>query len=232
MIAPARGIFITGTDTGVGKTTIATALVRALVRAGRRVAVMKPVAAGADATPAGLRNADALALLNASNVESPYDWVNPWCLPQPVSPHIAASDAGVVVDLTLVKPYFEKLAQAADVVIVEGAGGWLTPISATETMADIAAALALPTVMVVALRLGCLNHAALTARAIAASGVRLAGWVGNHLQPRFERAAENIATLETLLRSAPLDIVHHQPARADSLELCEHAANRLLGTLW
>jgi dethiobiotin synthetase len=161
----ARGVFVTGTDTGVGKTVVAAALIRALARQGLRVAGMKPVAAGASATPSGLRNADALALMQAANVRAPYDTVNPYCFAAPIAPHIAARDARSAVDIDLIRRRFAELASDADCVVVEGAGGWLTPVSEHASMADVAAALALPVVLVVGLRLGCLNHARLTAQA-------------------------------------------------------------------
>jgi dethiobiotin synthetase len=210
MNAPARGVFITGTDTEVGKTVVATAMVRALVQAGLRVGVMKPIAAGADQTPEGLRNADALALMAASNVRASYATVNPICLRLPASPHIAAASAGTRIEFASILRSFDRLSMTSDLVVVEGAGGWYVPLNETETMADLAAALDLPVVLVVGLRLGCLNHAQLTARAIEARGLRLAGWIGNHVLPRFEHADENIATLEARLSAPLLDIVPFQ----------------------
>jgi dethiobiotin synthetase len=205
----ARGLFIAGTDTGVGKTYVACSLVRALVREGMRVAVMKPVAAGAEVTPEGLRNADALELARAANVTNAYERVNPFCLPLAASPHIAARTAGISIDLAAIQREFDGLSRPADVdvVAVEGAGGWLAPISDTRTMADVALALHLPVLLVVGLRLGCLNHALLTAQAIAASGLSLSGWIANHVQPQFEHAAENIALLEKRLPAPLLESV-------------------------
>jgi dethiobiotin synthetase len=200
MASRARGVFIAGTDTGVGKTYIAAAMVRALVREGMRVAVMKPVAAGAEVTPEGLRNADALALAQAANVARPYALVNPFCLPLAASPHIAALNAGIRIDLAAIRRASDC---DAEVLVVEGAGGWLAPISDIETMADVAKTLRLPVILVVGLRLGCLNHALLTAESIASSGLPLAGWIANHMQPDFAHAAENIALLERRL-DAPL----------------------------
>ncbi len=205
----ARGVFIAGTDTAVGKTRIAIGMVRALVQDGLKVAVMKPVAAGADPTPEGLRNADALDLIAAGNVAAPYKRVNPFCLPLAASLHIAAKDAGIGIDLALIRQAFESQAVSAgvDVVAVEGAGGWLAPISESKTLADVAVALNLPVLLVVGLRLGCLSHALLTAQAIQAAGLRLAGWVANHVQPHFEHAVENIALLERRLPAPLLDSV-------------------------
>lgn len=204
-----KGAFITGTDTGVGKTRVATALVEALVRDGLRVAVMKPIAAGAERTSEGLRNDDALALIRASNVAAPYDQVNPYCAELPASPHIALSEAGIVVDLALIRRSAATLAESADLLIAEGAGGWYAPLTDQLTLADVASALQLPVVLVVGLRLGCLSHALLTAEAIERAGLTLAGWVANHAQPQFERAHENIATLERRLRAPLLEVVPH-----------------------
>jgi dethiobiotin synthetase len=222
-----RGVFITGTDTGVGKTVVAAALIKSLTRQGVRVAAMKPVAAGASMTPSGLRNADALALLQAANIAAAYETVNPYCFAAPIAPHIAARDAGVVVDIEVLRQRFDELASLADCVVVEGAGGWLTPISASASMADVAAALALPVVLVVGLRLGCLNHALLTARALAAHGAGLAGWIGNSIDPAFDRAADNIAALEKRLKR-PATIVPYAPHAPEALELPLAAALDLM----
>jgi len=202
-----RGVFITGTDTGVGKTLVATALVRALVRSGMRVAVMKPVAAGAEITRDGLRNADALALMAAANVVSAYETVNPFCFSLAASPHVAAQSAGIPVNRAVIRRRFDELAALSDIVVVEGAGGWLAPISDTETMADIAIGLDVAMLEVVGLRLGCLSHALLTAHAIESTGLQLAGWIANHLQPHFEHADKNIAALEMRLPAPLLEVV-------------------------
>ena len=224
-----RGVFITGTDTGVGKTVVAAALIKSLVRQGLRVAVMKPVAAGAYMTASGPRNADALALAQAANVAAPYEQVNPYCFAAPIAPHIAARDASVVVDIELLRQRFDELARDADCVVVEGAGGWLTPISDCASMADVAAALALPVVLVVGLKLGCLNHAFLTAGALAARGVSLAGWIGNSIDPAFERAADNIGELEKRLQPAAA-IVPYASQAPEALELPPAAALALMAS--
>jgi len=215
----AKGLFIAGTDTGVGKTVVSVALVRALVAQGQRVAVMKPVAAGAQQTPAGWRNADALALAAAANVEAAYEAVNPYCFAPPVSPHIGARDAATSIDLQLIRARFDELARCADIVVVEGAGGWLAPIGPRHTMADVAVALGLPVLLVVGLRLGCLNHAMLTARAIEADGLGLSDWVGNHVEFHFERAAENIETLAARFGRPPLAILPFEPLAPDRITL-------------
>jgi dethiobiotin synthetase len=188
---------------------------------------MRPVAAGASATPSGLRNADALALLQAANVAAPYERVNPYCFAAPIAPHIAARDARVAIDIELIRGRFAELARDADCVVVEGAGGWLTPISERASMADIAAALALPVVLVVGLKLGCLNHACLTARALAAHAAGFAGWIGNSIDPAFERAADNIAELERRLQPAAA-IVPYASHEPEALELPSAAALNLV----
>jgi dethiobiotin synthetase len=199
-----KSFFVTGTDTGVGKTVVCAALTRALIARGLRVAAMKPIASGSDPTPEGPRNSDALTLMAASNVAVPYEIVNPYCFLPPIAPHIAAREAGVAIDLTLLRSRFNSLAAASDCVIVEGAGGWLAPISDTASMADLAAALSLPVLLVVGLRLGCLNHALLTRESLATRGVAFAGWIANAIDPHFDRAAENLATLTARLGEPPL----------------------------
>lgn len=199
-----KGFFVTGTDTGVGKTVVGAALTRALVTRGLRVAVMKPIASGSDPTPEGPRNPDALALMAAANVPAPYETVNPYCFLPPISPHIAAREAHTIIDLALLRSRFESLAADSDCVIVEGAGGWLAPIGDSATMADLAAALSLPVLLVVGLRLGCLNHALLTRESIVARGVAFAGWLANAIDPHLERAADNLATLTVWLGAPPL----------------------------
>jgi dethiobiotin synthetase len=206
VIRSRRGFFVTGTDTGVGKTHVSLALIRGLVRGGKRVAAMKPVAAGAVRQPEGLRNDDALRLAASANVAAPYESVNPYCLAAPASPHIAAEEEGITIDPAVIRCEFERLACSADCVVVEGAGGWLAPISGTQTMQAVALALDLPVVLVVGLRLGCLNHALLTAQAVRASGLELVHWVANSIEPQFERAAENVARLSAVL-GPPLAVV-------------------------
>jgi dethiobiotin synthetase len=220
--------FVTGTDTGVGKTVCACALVRAFAARGERVAVMKPIASGSERAAEGLRNSDALALLAAANVPLTYAQVNPYCFEPAISPHIAAEDANINVNVGTIKAGFEALRGLSDRVIVEGAGGWLAPISARESMGDLAHALGVQAVLVVGLRLGCLNHADLSRRAIEACGVPFAGWVANRLGEPMARERENLATLERRLGAPPLAIVPYVPARAGSLVL-EDAAARLAG---
>ncbi len=192
----ARGLFVTGTDTGVGKTRVAVALIHALRARGLRVAAMKPVSAG---SVPGELNEDVTALLQAANVAADIRDVNPYAFDQPVAPHIAAAQAGVRIELAVITEAYSRLAAAADVVVVEGAGGWRVPLNEAEDMADLAQALGLPVVLVVGLRLGCISHALLTAESIARRQVPWAGWVGNHIDPAMACQAENLAALRARL---------------------------------
>lgn len=207
--------FVTGTDTGVGKTLVAAGLLHALARAHRSVVGMKPVAAGLDANGAC---ADALALRAASTLAVPAALDNPVLLPLPLAPHIAAARAGLRIDLAAIVHSYRLLAARADAVVVEGAGGFHVPLSGRSTGADLACALGLPLVLVVGLRLGCLNHALLTSEAIAARGLTLAGWVANRLDPAMDAVEDNIAWLRQRL-PAPLlaDIAHQRAPAARSL---------------
>src|SRR3977135_1449897 len=224
-----RGIFVTGTDTAVGKTVVACGLARGFRARGARVAVMKPVSSGATRTPEGLRNADALALIEAAQATTPYALVNPYCFEPPISPHIAAKEAMIEVDIATIRRNFEALAADADWVVIEGAGGWFAPISERQTMADLVCALAVPALMVVGVKLGCLNHAQLTRLALEARGVgglSSAGWVASGADPAMARTAENLASLERLLGEPALAVAACQPEAASSLTL-EAAAARL-----
>ncbi|MEA3176890.1 MAG: dethiobiotin synthetase [Gammaproteobacteria bacterium] len=222
-----NALFITGTDTGVGKTLVSVSLVKALVKHGLRVSVMKPIASGSEYTPEGLRNADALALAEASNVAVPYATTNPYCFEPAISPHIAAEEAKIDVNVGLIKSRFETLAGGADFVVVEGAGGWYAPISRTQWMADLPKALGIPALLVVAVRLGCLNHALLSKQAIEAAGVEWAGWVANAIDPTLERAAENLSSLERMLGSEPLAVFPFAPDGQPDVRCGEHIGRRL-----
>jgi dethiobiotin synthetase len=201
------GFFIAGTDTGVGKTLVAVALTRALVARSLRVAVLKPVAAGSVNTPDGPRNEDALQLLAASNVPAPYEDVNPVLLATPASPHLAARHAGISIRSEPILLAQRRLARMSDCLVVEGAGGWLAPISAVETMGDLAEKMALPVILVVGLRLGCLNHALLTREAIRSQGVPFAGWIANKMRTEMPLANANIDSLATRFGMGPLGTV-------------------------
>ena len=193
------GCFVTGTDTGVGKTLVSAGLLHALARHHRRVVGMKPVAAGLVPWGEDWASEDAIALRAASTLAVPPALDNPVLLPDPLSPHIAAARAGVEIDIAAIVTSYQTLAAQADAVVVEGAGGFLVPLTDTLTGADLAQALALPVVLVVGLRLGCLSHALLTAEAIRARGLVLVGWVANRVDPEMEAADENIAYLRARL---------------------------------
>lgn len=206
-----HGLFVTGTDTGVGKTQVATALLHMLARAGRKTVGMKPVASGAVLTRDGLRSDDALRLQEAASLSRPYELVNPYAFAPPIAPHIAAAEAGITVELSTIVRAFHRLSAGADAVIVEGVGGWQVPLSEKLAVPDVIRALALPVILVVGLRLGCLNHALLSARAICNDGLKLAGWVGNGVDPHFERRAANLATLTRRLEAPLLAEIPYQP---------------------
>ncbi len=194
-----RGYFVTGTDTGIGKTRVAQALIAKCARNGLRVSGMKPVASGCVATPDGLRNEDALALQAASSVLVPYALCNPYAFEPAIAPHIAAQRAGVSIDLNHLAECYHKIASQCDVVVVEGVGGWLVPLGGGNTVETLARVLELDVLLVVGMRLGCLNHAALTSRAISESGLAFAGWVANCPDRDVEAASENLDALRALL---------------------------------
>ncbi len=224
-----RGYFVTGTDTGVGKTRVAATLCQAFALKGARVAGMKPVSSGCRRTPAGLRNDDALALLAAMNVPAAYAEVNPYAFEPAIAPHIAAREAGCTLHDEVLDQAFGRLCERSDVLIVEGAGGWLAPLDATRSFADLAVRWQLPVILVVGLRLGCLNHALLTAEAVQRRGLPLAGWVGNAIDSHFERRAENVATLQERLPAPCWGILDHAPA-ATAVQLARRLAAALPAT--
>jgi len=197
----ARGIFVTGTDTGVGKTVVAVALLRALVASGQRAAGMKPVSAGIEAGASV--NADVAALFAAGNVDAPLADRNPFAFVPAIAPHLAAAEAGVRIDFAVISAAHDRLASHSDVVVVEGAGGVLAPVDATRDMLDIAAQLRLPVLLVVGMRLGCLNHALLSAAAIRSRDLRLSGWVANCIDPAMSARQANVDDL-VLRLPAPL----------------------------
>jgi dethiobiotin synthetase len=198
-----RGWFITGTDTGVGKTLVASALIHAIAARGKRVVGMKPVAAGAHADGQILRNEDVERLMAAGNVDAPRTKVNPYCFALAIAPHLAARASGVDIDLDAIARAYDELAAQSEVVIVEGVGGFCVPLNRSDDTADLAQRLGLPVIVVVGMRLGCLNHSLLTAQAIRARGLRLAGWIANHIDPAMTCAHDNVVALAERL-AAPL----------------------------
>jgi dethiobiotin synthetase len=192
--------FVVGTDTGVGKTLISCALLHGFAAQGKRAVGMKPISAGCDADE---QNEDALRLRAAGNVAVSYELSNPYCFLPAIAPHIAAQRAGVIIDFSVIAKSYQELAAQADVVIVEGAGGLLVPLNAQQDSADLVQELGLPVILVVGMRLGCLNHALLTVEAITARGLTLAGWVANVVEADMVALEENIAALQQRI-SAPL----------------------------
>mgnify|MGYP000362438454 CR=1 FL=1 len=202
-----RGWFITGTDTDCGKTLVAAALVHKLRAAGERVAVMKPVASGCEMTVDGLRNADAQALIAASGRAWPYARVNPYAFAPAIAPHIAAAQAGVDIELQSILDAAATLSDGVDTLVVEGAGGWRVPLGGELDMAALAVALQLPVILVVGMRLGCLNHALLSVEAIARDGCHLAGWVANSIDPAQAEFAANLQTLNARIGAPCLGVI-------------------------
>ena len=221
-----RGFFITGTDTGVGKTWITLGLIHGLRRRGLTVAGMKPVASGAAATPRGLRNEDAIAIRAAANVRASYEEVNPYCFAPPIAPHVAAEEAGTCIRFEHLEARHRTLASRADMVLVEGVGGWRVPLGPEGDVGALAQRLRHPVILVVGLRLGCINHALLSADALAADGVECAGWIANTVEEGYLRRAQ---TLSTLQRSMRWPLLAEVPAmsRPDGDALAQHLSRAL-----
>ncbi|MDF3935537.1 dethiobiotin synthase [Pseudomonas citronellolis] len=191
-----HAFFITGTDTEIGKTTIAAGLLHAARMAGMSTAAAKPVASGCERRPEGLRNGDALALLGECSLPLAYEEVNPFAFEPAIAPHLAAREVGVALNVdTLAGPVRHVLQRGADFTLVEGAGGWRVPLAGEESLSDLAIRLDLPVILVVGVRLGCINHAVLSAEAILRDGLQLAGWVANIVDAKTSRLEENLATL-------------------------------------
>ena len=192
-----HGFFITGTDTGIGKTLVSLSLMQHFIAQGERVIGMKPVASGAQMVNGQLRNDDALALQQAANVEVGYQQINPYCFAPAIAPHLAAAEAQVTISIADIMEHYKKLSMQSDRVIVEGVGGWKVPLNQQSDLADLAKALALPVILVVGMRLGCINHALLSAEAIIAKGCNLIGWVANSIDKNMPVYEQNLATLKT-----------------------------------
>ena len=202
-------VYVTGTDTGIGKTLASSGLLHALRGHGLRAVGMKPVASGCELLEGQWRNADALALLAASHPKPAYADLNPYALPSPLAPELAAGDAGIEVSLQRLLDAHARLSAHADALVVEGVGGWAAPLSATLMQADFVHALRIPVVLVVGMRLGCLNHALLSARAITADGVHLAGWIASHVDPAMERVQDNLRMLRERLPAPCWGVLPH-----------------------
>ena len=196
--------FIAGTDTDAGKTTIACALLAAARKQGLSTLACKPVASGSCPTPDGLRNSDALSLAGQCSIQIPYVQLNPHAFAPAIAPHLAAADAGVTLQVqTLQQQVQHILDYRADLCLIEGAGGWRVPLNDQENLSDLAIALQLPVILVVGMKLGCINHALLSAEAILNAGLPLAGWIANQIDPRMDRARDNLHSLQQRM-PAPL----------------------------
>ncbi|AMA44392.1 dethiobiotin synthase [Pseudomonas alabamensis] len=221
--------FIAGTDTDVGKTTVAAGLLCAARAAGLSTLGAKPVASGCAVTPKGLRNADALALIAQSSLVLPYEQVNPYAFEPAIAPHIAAREAGVALHVPSLRAAMQHvLQQRADFTLIEGAGGWRVPLSDQAALSDLAIALRLPVILVVGVRLGCINHALLSAEAIARDDLQLAGWVANVIEPRTARLEENLASLAERMPAPCLGRVPRL-GDASAKAVAEHLNLALLG---
>ncbi|MEQ1598665.1 MAG: dethiobiotin synthase [Methylotenera sp.] len=190
-----QAFFITGTDTNVGKTYVACKLIQQYVSQGYKVVGMKPVAAGGELVDGKWLNDDVLKLEAASNVKAPRELVNPYSFKEAIAPHIAAENADAEIKIEVIQQAFKSLVDMADIVIVEGAGGFLVPINNKESMADLAVTLNIPVILVVGMKLGCINHTLLTVEAIQARNLNLHGWVANNIEPDMAFCDENIATI-------------------------------------
>lgn len=209
-MASRRGYFITGTDTGIGKTWVGCGLIAALRERGHTAIGMKPVASGCRRSAQGLRNEDALHLQQASSLSLPYQAINPYAFEPPIAPHIAAREVGVDISFAHLRDRVGELACLADYLVVEGVGGWRVPLGREGDVGSLALVLGLPVILVVGVRLGCLNHAFLSAQAIAADGLPLAGWVANLIDPQTERSAENLETLRAGIAAPCLGMIPWQ----------------------
>jgi len=218
----ARGIFVTGTDTGVGKTVASVALLRGLARSGLRAVGMKPVSAGH--SDGGGPHEDVTRLAAAGNVEAALADRNPFAIAEPVAPHLGAAREGTVLDLDVIVAAYARLGTSADVVVVEGAGGALVPLDERHDMLDIARRLRLPVLLVVGMRLGCLNHARMSALAIRGRGLAFAGWVASRVDPGMVLADENVAWLARELPAPKIADLRSDPAPP-----LDRAALRMLG---
>lgn len=199
-LADTRAFFIAGTDTDAGKTTVASALLACARQRGYSTLACKPVASGSELTPQGLRNADALALAAQCSIQVPYPQLNPHAFAPAIAPHLAARDAGQELSVAGLQADVQQILDyRAQLTLVEGAGGWRVPLNTRHSLADLAIALQLPVILVVGMRLGCINHALLSAEAILRDGLPLAGWVANHIDPKMPRLQDNLDSLQTLM---------------------------------
>ncbi|MBL4851517.1 MAG: dethiobiotin synthase [Gammaproteobacteria bacterium] len=214
-----KGFFVTGTDTGIGKTTISLGLIAALQNVGYKVCAMKPIASGCEIINGELRNDDALQLIKACKQDLNYKQINPYAFKPAIAPHIAAEQAGIEIDITIICKLANKHKANNDYTIIEGAGGWQVPLNKTETVENLAIALNLPVILVVGLRLGCINHALLTRKAIQDSGLVLAGWVANHYNKNIHNAKEIINAINQHIKSPHIATIGYMENVAPNLDI-------------
>ncbi|WP_250532809.1 dethiobiotin synthase [Caballeronia sp. AZ10_KS36] len=227
----ALSLFVAGTDTEIGKTFVSCALLHGFARTGLRAAAMKPIASGAVMRDGMLHNEDADQLDAAATVALPPDMRTPFMMREPIAPHIAAAREGIALDIGRIVDAHREASTLADIVVVEGVGGFRVPLDETHDTADLAVALNVPVVLVVGMRLGCISHALLTAEAIASRGLKLAGWVANRVDPNMLYPDENIATLKQRIAAPLLGVIPHLTSR-DAARAADHLDVRtLLDTL-
>lgn len=225
-----KGFFITGTDTGVGKTWMTAALLHAMTARGLRVAGLKPLACGAHDTPDGWRNEDGELLMQQASVHLPYETVNPFLLREPIAPHIAARHAGLRLSAAALHESCTTVEEELDFLLIEGVGGWEVPINDHETMGHLARLLGLPVIIVVGIRLGCLNHGLLTCDAVLRQQLTVGGWIANIIDGDTLEIQENIAALEARLPAPRLGTIPCLPSfAAERIAACLNIENLLLG---
>ena len=227
-----KTFFVTGTDTGVGKTLMSAGLLLAAKERGLSTAALKPVAAGCDVTAEGLRNDDALLLQSVITQSLAYEQINPIALEPAIAPHIAAQQARRVLSVDRLTGFCRGVLNQADFTLVEGAGGWRVPLNSAETLADLARTLQLPVILIVGIRLGCINHAMLTVEAIARDGLPLAGWVANIIDPDMPCQQENIVSLQQRLAAPCLGVVPYLGQGASPAQLKEFFSNTSAASLF
>lgn len=215
----AHGIFVTGTDTEVGKTYVSCALLEMLKRQGVVTTAMKPVASGAEKINGQYVNDDALRLQQAATVNAAYAQINPYVFIDAIAPHIAASREGVEIDFEIIQQSYQSLTELSDFILVEGVGGWLVPLNAKQTIADLAIQLDLPVLLVVGMRLGCINHALLTASAIEQSGASVRGWIANKLEGDYSGVNENIKSIRQRIAAPLLATLEYDTEASASLNI-------------
>jgi len=225
------GFFITGTDTDVGKTYVAAQIIKAFAQSGVRVSGYKPIASGAELSEGRWVNSDALSLIKEASVTLPYETVNPYCFEPAIAPHIAAEQVSVQIDQQQIMSAYKKHFEHSELVIVEGAGGWKVPLTDELSFDDVALDLALPVVLVVGMKLGCINHALLTEEAILNKGCRIVGWVANSCSGGFEQLPENLDALNKRMRSPCIGVFRYKEPEENNIELDEKALNSLVTCL-